>query len=1350
MSTQFTTPHTGTNVSQENGASAMRETVTGAGGVVRGLRAWIAVSVTLVALLSVLGSGASAAQAETPWWHLASGARPAYLHAGKAKPGIPAVPGEPEVQEIVVPLKTIEGEPEQGAVVIKVNGVGVAGPINGRFVTQPFAEILGEEEFLPLNEAKVQTALEEPYGAGKVTVKEVATSTTIKLTVTSPGESKPIEVEELGGGFPPPTVKIVSPGTVGTPEVPAVPDGELYATADNLGNAIAYGGKSAIQFKDVLPRNVKAISVSGTKPGPEGDFFQRTAIPCTLEEHAGVQTATCTLTETLAPYDLLEMRIGVDVEPGAVTGEVSEASISGGEGAVCGQVEAKQGKFRDRGCSVASAEGSFDLVASGRAIAPAGPLSRAVTVSPAPVPFAINTYELGLEEEGGVPVTQAGAHPFQFTTTIDFNQLEDLNPIHPILSHKPEVSTPELTKDLNVKLPAGLIGNATAIPRCTTAEFTQGTPDHNENLCPADTAVGVATVTVHEPVNAGTATFSLPIFNLEPGVGEPARFAFVALLANTPVFIDTSVATGSDYAVTAKIDNVTQLGEVISSEVTFWGVPGDPRHDNQRGWACLLEARGLTGRPQPCVGAAQAHPAPFLSLPTRCNAPLQSSVLYDSWAAPGVFQKVEDTIAPGEALRSCNRLQFAPEIKVAPDGQEASKPTGLTVDVHVPQEVNNNAAGLASSDVKDISVTFPEGMTLNPAAADGLTACSEGQTGFSGFNEFEPGVQSPLFSETLPEPLEQGVNFCPDSSKVGTATLKSPLLPAGQFVTGSLYLATPAPYEEAGNNPFHTLVAMYLIAKDPVSGTLVKLPGRVALNQATGRITATFEDNPQLAFEDAEVHLFGGERAPLSTPATCGTKETEATFTPWSGGAPVRSTSTFQITSGPNGTPCPNPLPFAPSLQAGTTSNNAGGFSPLTTTISREDGQQNIKTVSLHMPPGLSGILKGVELCPEAQANAGTCGANSVIGKTIVSVGLGGDPFSVTGGRVFLTGAYHGAPFGLSIVNPAVAGPFNLGNVVVRAKVEVDPHTAQLNVTTNAAGEEFSIPTILKGIPLQIKHVNVLIDRPGFIFNPTNCGPLSITGSIGSAEGASAAVSTPLQVTNCAALKFAPKFTVSTAGRNSKAGGAKLIAKLSEPAGAQGTQANITRVKVDLPKQLPSRLTTLQKACPSKTFEEGFEKCLKQSPASKIGEATVTTPLLPVPLQGPAIFVSHGGEAFPSLTIVLQGYGVTIDLVGTTFISKAGITSTTFKTVPDVPFNAFTLTLPQGKFSALAANVPANAHYSLCGQKLAMPTEFLAQDGAKINERTKIGVTGCTKVKKAKAKTHKRKPKTSTNGKGSK
>jgi hypothetical protein len=1336
--------HTGTNVSSKNGASAMRETVIGESGALKGLKTWLAVSVTLVALLCVLGSSASAAHAESPWWHLTSGTRPAYLNTDAGlpsqpeEPGVPGVPGVDEVQEIKI------GESERDV---------IAWP----GLTE---EEINEETFLApgksfeitaaTTEAEAQKGIEglEDYGAGNVHVQRIDASH-YKVAFVGALKEQPVALikEPYGtGGLG--TITELTKGVLAIPAVPAVPateplDGQLYMNAENVGDANVDGSKTAVTLTDVIPSGLHAVGVAGTKPEVGGDFQKRSPIPCALEEKEGVQIATCTFTEELAPYDQLEMRVNVKLA-GAHTGEPNEFGVSGGN-------------------------------AAPKAIKPP------ITVSSAPVPFGVEKYEMGLEEEGGAATIQAGAHPFQFTTTIALNQLKDINPFV-TEENRPEVTPPALTKDLNFKLPAGLIGNATFVPQCTTAEFYQ-TYEGKENLCPADTAVGVAVVTVHEPATVGTSILSEPIFNLEPSVGEPARFGFYVVIANSPVFIDTSVRTGSDYGVTVHVNNITQTAAFLSSEATFWGVPGDPRHNDQRGWGCLYEAR-KAAHLEPCIASQEAHPKPFLTLPTSCTA-LHTSVEGDSWAEPSnVFDFEQGKFLPEDALTGCNRLQFAPEIKVAPDAQETSKPTGLTVDVHVPQEINDNVAGYASSNVRGITVKLPAGVAVNPSSGDGLEACSEGLVGFSGFGESpsDPGVSNPLFSATLPgsfgssEAREPGRNFCPDAAKIAEVTIHSPLLPAAQLVKGFAFLAA----QEA--NPFNSVLAMYIVAEDPISGTVVKLPGEVQICQGagevlagmtcevTGQLISTFENNPQLAFEDAEFHFFGGERAPLASPTRCGLYKTEALFTPWSGTSPVRSSSSFELNSGPNHTACVYPgqaLPFNPTLTGGATNIQAGAFSPFTLTMSRLPGEQNLQSVEAHLPPGLSGILSNVELCPEPQANQGACGPNSLIGETTVSVGVGGSPFTVHGGKFFLTGPYNGtsgcavgtpgcAPFGITFEVPAKAGPFDFAKtarnhpacdcVLVRGKIEIDPHTAAITIVSNPPGTPDSIPTELEGIPLEIQHVNAITTRSNFQFNPTNCNKLGVSGTIHSSEGGTDTINVPLQVTNCAVLKFAPKFSVSTKGKNSKPGGATLVAKLAYPSAPQGTYANITRVKVDLPKQLPSRLTTLQKACTAKQFELNPANCPKES---KIGFAKVTTPLLPVPLEGPAIFVSHGNESFPSLTMVLQGYGVTVDLVGTTFISKAGITSTTFKTVPDVPFNTFTLTLPQGKFSALAANVPTKAHYSLCGQTLAMPTEFLAQNGAKINESTKISVTGCKKAKK-KTKKAKHKTKKSTNGKGSK
>jgi hypothetical protein len=966
----------------------------------------------------------------------------------------------------------------------------------------------------------------------------------------------------------------------------------------------------------------------------------------------------------LNPYEDVEMQVTVKNEGQAASDARMSGEVSGGEAAT---VRATQ----------------------------------ALPVTTAAPKFGVEYYSLVPEEEGGVVDVQAGSHPFQLTNTLTLNEGPHQN--RPLA----------MTRDLALKLPPGLIGNATTLPQCTAAQFA-ATGEENGgvgiasevNECPAESMVGAASLTINEPNLGGetATTNSVPIFNMVPEKGEPARFEFE--LFNAPVVLDTSVRTGSDYGVTVSVHNITEVASFISSTVTFWGVPGDERHDAARGWPCFLTGKLYSAGTGPaCVHARQAQPTPLLSMPSSCALPFTSSVEGFSWTTPlqpnvlplpRAEYALQDEFGRRLGVSGCGRLSFAPSIEAQPDVRSASSPTGLSVHVRVPQEVNLGANGLSSASIKDTTVTLPEGVQLNPSGADGLEACSESQIGFE--KVADDGTD--LFTPSLPEPS------CPNASKIGTVEFKVPVIE--HPLKGFVYLAAQ------NANPFGSLVAMYIVAEDPISGVLLKLTGEVSLS-ATGQVTTTFRNSPQAPLEEATFSFFGGARAPLTTPARCGAYTTQASFTPWSETPSVNTTSTFNITTGPNGGPCPNPLPFAPLLAAGTTNIQAGAFSPLTTTISREDGNQDIQTVQLHMPPGLSGILAGIPLCPEAQANAGTCSKASEIGRTVVSVGLGGDPFTVTGGQVFLTQGYKGAPFGLSIVNPAKAGPFDLGKVIVRAKIEVDPHTAALTVTTD------QIPHILDGIPLQIKHVNVTIDRPGFTFNPTNCSAFNLTGTIGSVEGASSPVSVPFQVTNCANLKFAPKFTVSTSAHPSKAQGASLTARLAEPAGSMGTQANISKVKVELPLQLPSQLKTLQKACIDKVFEANPALC---PPESIVGQAVVHTQLLPVPLTGPAYFVSHGGEEFPSLTMVLQGYGVKIELVGSTLIRK-GITSTTFRTVPDVPFENFELVLPQGKYSALAANLPKTANGSFCGQDLKMPSEFIAQNGMQLKQSTQIAVTGC-------------------------
>jgi hypothetical protein len=624
-------------------------------------------------------------------------------------------------------------------------------------------------------------------------------------------------------------------------------------------------------------------------------------------------------------------------------------------------------------------------------------------------------------------------------------------------------------------------------------------------------------------------------------------------------------------------------------------------------------------------------------------------------------------------------------------------------------------------------------------------------------------------------------------------TIHSPLLPPQQPVKGYVYLAAQE------SNPFSSVLAMYIVAEDPISGTLVKLPGEVQLCQgageviagmtceALGQIVSTFENEPQLPFEDAELHFFGGERAPLTSPTRCGSYTTQASYTPWDGGPPVSASYAFNITSGPNGAPCPGAsLPFNPTLTGGGLNVNAGSFSPFDATMTRLPGEQNLQSLEVHLPPGLSGDLTGVEQCPEPQANLGECGPNSLIGETTVSVGVGGEPFTVSGGKFFLTGPYNGsggctvaptnpscAPFGITFEVPAKAGPYDFAKtahnhpacdcVLVRGKININPETAAITVTSNPPGTPDAIPTSLEGIPLEIQHVNAITTRNNFQFNPTNCNKMEVTGTIHSSEGGADTIGVPFQVTNCAALKFEPKVAISTQAKTSKADGASLTYKLTYPNVPQGTDADIHYVKVELPKALPSRLTTLQKACTQAQFKANPAGCPS---ASVIGHAKAEVPNIPVPLEGPVYFVSNGGEAFPNLVIVLQGYNVTIDLTGDTFISKSGITSTTFHAIPDNPVYSFEITLPEGKYSALAANgnlcdstttktvskkvkVKVKGHEKTVTKKvkekiaagLVMPNEYIAQNGMKINTTIPITVTNCPKTTHKPAKASKKKKK---------
>jgi hypothetical protein len=932
-------------------------------------------------------------------------------------------------------------------------------------------------------------------------------------------------------------------------------------------------------------------------------------------------------------------------------------------------------------------------------------------------PAGPNGFDVSITNADGSPDVQAASHPYQVVTSYNLNTVADSN-------GKLHDEGGDL-KDAVVDTPPGLIGDVNAVPVCSELEFFTIVA-RGGAACKDDTVVGVFHIRTG---SFGEGSMYVPIYNLQPPPGAPA--AFGAQVGGGILFL-ASVRSNSDYGVSITVSEIAQVIPITGSTFTLWGVPADPRHDPLRGAGCL---QGATGEPRSSSSSCPsgAPLTPLLTLPTSCTGPLSFSIAADSWASPGLF--ATDSILSHDSsgnpigLEGCDRLSLAPEVEVKPTVDQASTPSGLDFNINIADEGLTAPEGLAEPQIKKTVVTLPEGVTVNPSAGEGLGACTP----------------SEYHRETAESAPGAG---CPNPSKIGEVTIESPLL--DKPVKGSLFVAEPF------ENPFDSLLAIYIVAKLPERGIVVKAAGEVEPNLVTGQLTTTFDDIPELPFAHFNLHFREGQSAPLVSPPGCGTFTAQASFVPRSVAnlnepAPeeiVHRTASFTITKGVHEGPCPSGgvPPFKPQVIAGTQNNAAASYSPFYLRIVRQDGEQEITRFSTVLPPGLTGNLTGIPFCPDSAIEAArrtsgrqeqgepSCSAASEIGHTIVGAGVG-SVLAQAPGKVYLAGPYHGSALSIVSITSATVGPFDLGTVVIRFALRINPITAQAEVDSTGSDP---IPHIIDGIITHVRDIRVYIDREKFMLNPTSCNPMSLAATItgAGANPANPADQQPVtvgerfQVTNCAALAFKPLFKASTSGKTSRANGASLTVKLSFPKAPQGSEANIAKVKVNLPKQLPSRLTTLQKACAAATFNANPASC---PAASKVGTAKAITPILPVPLTGPAYFVSHGGEAFPSLIVVLQGYGITVDLVGTTFISKAGITSSTFKTVPDVPVGSFELKLPQGKYSALAANG------NLCKSALKMPTAFVAQNGAVIHTSTPIGVTGCAKHKKAKSKPKKKK-----------
>ncbi len=1009
---------------------------------------------------------------------------------------------------------------------------------------------------------------------------------------------------------------------------------------------------SVVTITDELPAGVTATKVAANGTAANGNGSPRYELACTAVPSTG--PVSCRYEQNATHGRVLAGSMIVMTVTVAIPGGI--ASLGANSATVSGG-----------GASNASTETTTPIDA-------------------APVPFGLSFFDIDAAEASGEADRQAGSHPFELTTSLAF----DVSGRETPSSHNGGGELPladAAPKDLQIELPPGLVGNPNAVPRCSQQAFLEG----EQLSCPLDTQVGTAKPSFYG--SFPTAVF--PVYNVVPPPGEPGELGFsVANIGRIPIFFQ--VRPDGDYGLTASVENIPETGPLQGVILDLWGVPADHSHDLEReGTLGEAGAGNEHSRCKPSVmtvgGVEQQSGCPsgiaarpFLTMPTGCvTQKLPVAVTTDSWEEPvPAFPSFALEASAAEAVSGCSQLSFNPSLTLSPETTQAGSPSGYTLELRVPQ--NEDPAQLATPSLRSAEVTLPPGVAISPSLANGLQACSAAQFG----------------AATL------AAAACPQRSQIGTVKVITPL--SATPLEGQLFVGEPEcdpclPDDaQAGR-----LVRLFVQAQG--SGLSIKLEGSLSIDQRTGQLTASFSETPQLPWEALQLTLDGGSGAALVNPSTCGTPlAASASLTPYSSEAPAEPFSQAFEVSG-----CQAPS-FKPSFVAGTTNNQAGANSPLTVTLTRGQQEEALGDVSVQLAPGMLANLAAVSPCTEAQARAGACGVQSEIGTATIGAGPGANPVFLNG-HVYLTGPYAGAPFGLSIVVPAVAGPFDLGTIDVGAKIEVNPITAALTISSDP------LPQSLDGIPLQLRTINLDLDRQNFVFNPTDCRPLVIGATLQSSNHAEASVSSSYQAANCATLPFAPKLTALTHAVASKAGGVHLHVRITATPG----QANLASVKLDLPKRIVPRLSTLQHACAASVFEANPASC---PAASAVGSATVSTPILRQRLSGPVYVVSHGGAAMPEVALVLRGEGILLELVGQASV-KGGIASVTFRSLPDAPISQLDVLLDAGPHSLLAANLPVGAPASMCGQRLAMPVAITGQNGAVLKQTAAISVSGCAKHK---------------------
>jgi hypothetical protein len=1039
---------------------------------------------------------------------------------------------------------------------------------------------------------------------------------------------------------------------------------EYLVIATNVGAGPTTAQPSKVEV--TLPPGLAPSAVEGKNFDPAA-----TTQPTCTKPPFG-QVVSCETTEPVGPGRrlMVKVTVAVSASPGTL---VTKATASGGG-------------------ATSTPEVSFPT---------------AIQAAPLPFDF-LPGFAAPITEEDGEPSKLAGSHPYQQTLSFAFPTKRPgsiTNDGHP--------------RNISVELPKGLLGNpAASSVLCTEAELT------DDSGCPNPSQVGSTEVTSLLGEAGNNVVFTDNLYNMVPPPGAVAELATDVNVAGLFVHILIGVRSDGDYGVEARIEDSLAFGiqPIFAVQSQIWGDPSATSHDEMRGDCVQGPA------PECEVDPAQFA---FLSLPADCpQVPLPFEVRADSWEEPSPpFAERVATYAAASltgtpvSVEDCGGLAFEPTIAAQPTTNLTDSPSGLDFNLHQAQNTDP-APARSTAPLKDASITFPPGFVVNPAQAAGLGACSEAQVGFTGAQggalHFSKAPQS-----------------CPDAAKLGTLTATSPALvrrnaqhevelqagePVLEALNGALYLAEPFA------NPFDTLAAVYLVVEDEKTGIVAKLAGKADLDPQSGQITTRFAENPQLPLEDLKAHLFGGERGSFITPPTCGPHTTTSQLTPWSApeGKDAAPSAVFGAAAAPTGGPCPATeaqLPAAAKLSAGTLNPAAAKYSPLLFKLSRADGTQRLARIEATLPTGLAAKLAGVGSCSEAQIAKArarevpdggaaeqadpSCPAASRIGTATAAVGAGPTPY-YTSANVYLAGPYKGAPLSVVAIAPAVAGPFDLGAVVIRSALYLDPSTAQARIVSDP------LPQILEGVPVDLRSVAVRVDRPGFSLNPTSCDQKSFGGALTTTLGTLIPISERFQVGGCKSLPYKPKLTASLAGPIHRGGHPSFRAVLTAKPG----EANSRSFSLTLPKSEFIDQAHFRTICTRVQY------AANQCPAGSIyGYVKAKSPLVDYTLQGP-IYLRSSSHKLPDAVAALHGppsQPIAIDAVARIDSVNGGLRSRV-QTVPDAPISKVIVSLQGGKKGLFQNST------NICKGIHRMAVSFTGQNG-KVADTTPALKAKCPKPK---------------------